>query len=94
MTWQNEFIPTKKGPTLPFTRLDGSETTRRIEYITPSDDKGRCRFWLYWWADYHPGDKYGEYRHGERCQIFFADPVTHGFPRPEEYYADDHGKTA
>jgi len=57
----------------------------RIEYNTnKSDDLGRCRFTLFWWADYHPGDPRGEYRHAERAQCFFADPRSYGFPRPEE----------
>lgn len=58
---------------------------RRIEYNSDkSDDLGRCRFTLFWWADYHPGDPRGEHRHAERAQCFFADPRTYGFPRPEE----------
>lgn len=57
---------------------------KRIEYITKSDNQNRCTFALYWLADYHPGDPAGEYRHAERGQVFFSDPKTHGFSRPEE----------
>jgi hypothetical protein len=56
----------------------------RIQYLSKSDNKGRCEFWLFWMADYHPGDPAGEHRLAERGQIYFADPREHGFPRPEE----------
>jgi hypothetical protein len=46
----------------------------RGEIISGPDKMGRYTFFLYWMADYHPGDPQGEYRHAERGQIFFADP--------------------
>jgi len=54
----------------------------RIEYNTPLDKDGKCSFFLYWFADYHPGDPGGEYRIAERCQVFYANPLDHGFPIP------------
>ena len=56
----------------------------RIEHHGKSDDLGRCHFTLFWMADYHPGHPDGEHRTAERAQGFFADPRTHGHPRPEE----------
>ena len=55
----------------------------RIEYHTPSDEQGRCRFTLYWMADYHPGHPLGENRRAECGQVFYADPESYGHPRPE-----------
>ncbi len=56
----------------------------RIEYHSPTNDRGRCTFTLYWMADYHPGHPDGEYRRAERAQWFRDDPRKHGHPRPEE----------
>lgn len=56
----------------------------RIEYHSKTDRLGRCSFTLYWMADYHPGHPDGEYRTAERGQCFFADPLKHGHPRPED----------
>ena len=56
----------------------------RITYLSKSDSDGRCRFFLYWGADYHPGHPDGEYRHAERGQGFFADPRNYGHLRPED----------
>jgi len=66
------------------TRSGPSKSVRRIEYLTESDDKGRCMFFLYWMANYHPGHPDGEYRVAERGQVFYADPMKYGFPRPEQ----------
>ena len=55
----------------------------RIEYLSRSDQWGRCRFTLFWMADYHPGHPLGENRHAERGQVFYADPESYGHPRPE-----------
>lgn len=56
----------------------------RIEYASGSDKDGKCRFTLFWMADYHPGHPKGENRLAERGQAFHADPRSYGYPRPEE----------
>jgi len=54
----------------------------RIEYHSGTDNLGRCCFTKFWISDYHPGDPAGEHRMAERGQVFYADPLTHGFARP------------
>lgn len=60
----------------------------RIEYNSKSDERGRCSFTLYRWANYHPGDPEGEYRKAERAQCYHADPRDHGHLRPEDVIRD------
>lgn len=38
------------------------------------DSLGRRHYWLFWVANYHPGDPAGEYHTAERGQIFFGVP--------------------
>lgn len=56
----------------------------RIEYHSPTDEKGECSFSLFWMADYHPGHPQGEHRTAERGQCFRADPRKYGHPLPED----------
>lgn len=49
-------------------------TTRTLSYLSVTDRHGRCRYLVTWWADYHPGDPDGEYRHAQRGQISFGIP--------------------
>ena len=65
-------------------RRQRREMAERIEYLSKTDDRGRCSFLLYWMADYHPGHPDGENRVAERGQCFRADPRNYGWPRPEE----------
>jgi len=60
------------------------KSKQRIEYQSATDKLGRCKFTLFWMANYHPGDPAGEHRLAERAQVFFADPREYGFPLPEE----------
>ena len=45
---------------------------KEIEIISGPDSRGRYTYFLYWMADYHPGDPKGEYRRARRGQIFHA----------------------
>lgn len=44
----------------------------RIEIIDGPDRLGRYIYWLFWMANYHPGDPDGEYQWAERGQLFHA----------------------
>lgn len=50
----------------------------------PYDRHGRCEYFVYWVADYHPGHPEGEHRIAIRGQVYFADPKEHGHDK----YAD------
>ena len=55
------------------------KSEKRIVIHGGPDERGRYHYTMYWWADYHPGDPGGEYRHAERGQEFHAPlPVAKG----------------
>ena len=54
------------------TDTEGAMEGRRIEVTSGPDDKGRCHYTLFWWADYTPGHPEGEYVRRERAQCFFS----------------------
>jgi hypothetical protein len=51
----------------------------RIEYLSGTDEKGRCHFDLFW-----PNPDPEDGRGPELGQGFFADPRVYGHPRPED----------
>jgi hypothetical protein len=65
----------------------------RIELFKGPDSQGRYGYFVFWWADYHPGHPDGEHARRERGQVYFGtlDHLTPGTPVDDKRPARDPG---
>lgn len=67
------------------TNLDGKIVPKTIYYHSKSDSMGRSSFTLEWpCTPYYAGLPHDLILITKRAQCFFSDPMSHGFPRPED----------